>query len=140
MNLRIALFLARRGLRESLFSTGLMVVAIAIGIGFQVPSTANLQGYRAELLAQSLDAGFGDVRVRPKKGLYLRDADALASRLSRLPQVIEATPVVGAVAQARANGRSSSLTLIGVEPGARSRRSPGRTRSALHLPASGSRR
>ena len=63
-----------------------MVVAIAIGIGFQVPSTANLQGYRAELLAQSLDAGFGDVRVRPNKGLYLRDADALASRLSRLPK------------------------------------------------------
>ena len=118
-NLRIALFLARRGLRESLFSTGLMVVAIAIGIGFQVPSTANLQGYRAELLAQSLDAGYGDVRVRPNKGLYLRDSDALASRLSRLPQVIEATPVVGAVAQARANGRSSSLTLIGVAPGAR---------------------
>ena len=110
------MFLARRGLRESLFSTGLMVVAIAIGIGFQVPSTANLQGYRAELLAQSLDAGFGDVRVRPNKGLYLRDADALASRLSRLPQVTEATPVVGAVAQATVNGRSSSLTLIGVEP------------------------
>lgn len=119
MNLRIALFLARRGLRESLFSTGLMIVAIAIGIGFQVPSTANLQGYRAELLAQALDDGFGDVRVRPRRGLYLRDADALTAQLSRLRGVTEATPVVGAVAQATANGRSNGLTVIGVDPRAR---------------------
>jgi ABC-type lipoprotein release transport system permease subunit len=119
VNLRIALFLARRGLRESLFSTGLMVVAIAIGIGFQVPSTAYLQGYRAELLAQSLDAGFGDVRVRPPHALYLRDADALSARLSRLAGVTEATPVVGSVGQAAANGRSNSLNVIGVEPRAR---------------------
>jgi ABC-type lipoprotein release transport system permease subunit len=115
MNFRIAFFLARSGLRESLFSTGLMIVAIAIGIGFQVPSTANLQGYRAELLAQSLDAGFGDVRVRPRRGPYLHDAEALASRLSRLPRVSEATPVVGAVALATANGHSGSLTVVGVE-------------------------
>jgi putative ABC transport system permease protein len=119
VNLRIALFLARRGLRESLFSTGLMIVAIAIGIGFQVPSTANLQGYRAELLAQALDDGFGDVRVRPRRGLYLRDADALTAQLSRLRGVTEATPVVGAVAQATANGRSNGLTVIGVDPRAR---------------------
>jgi len=119
VNLPIALFLARRGLLESRFATALMIVAIAIGIGFQVPSTANLQGYRAELLAQSLDSGFGDVRVRKQGGLYVSDADVLASRFSRLPRVIEATPVVGAVAQARANGRSSSLTVIGVEPRAR---------------------
>jgi ABC-type lipoprotein release transport system permease subunit len=119
VNLRIALFLARRSLRESLLSTGLMIVAIAIGIGFQVPSTANLQGYRAELLAQSLDSGFGDVRVRPERGLYLRDADALTARLSRLPRVAEATPVVGAVAEATANGRSSGLTVFGVEPHAK---------------------
>jgi lipoprotein-releasing system permease protein len=119
VNPRIALFLARRSLRESLLSTVLMIVAVAVGIGFQVPSTANLQGYRAELLAQSLDSGFGDVRVRPLHGLYLRDADALTARLARVRDVIEATPVVGAVAQATANGRSSGLTVFGVEPSAK---------------------
>jgi ABC-type lipoprotein release transport system permease subunit len=119
VNVRIALFLARRSLRESVLSTGLMIVAVAIGIGFQVPSTANLQGYREELLAQSLDSGFGDVRVRPERGLYLREAEALAARLSRLPHVVEATPVVGAVAEATANGRSSGLTIFGVEPHAK---------------------
>jgi ABC-type lipoprotein release transport system permease subunit len=119
VSIGIALFLARRGLRESLFSTGLMILAVAVGIGFQIPSTANLQGYRAELLAQSLDAGSGDVRVRPKRGRFLRDADALAARLSRLPGVTEATPVIGAPAGATANGRSSSLSVVGVDPRAR---------------------
>lgn len=119
VNVRIALFLARRSLRESVLSTGLMVVAIAVGIGFQVPGTANLEGYRAELLAQSLDAGSGDVRVRPAYGRLLYDADAIVSRLSRSPLIAEATPLIGTAAQARANGRSSSVTVVGVEPHAR---------------------
>jgi len=93
-----------------------MIVAVAVGIGFQVPSTANLRGYRAELLAQSLDAGFGDVRVRPKRGLYLHGADALAARLSHLSGVAAATPVIGAVASTMANGRSSGVTVLGVDP------------------------
>jgi len=33
-----------------------MIAAVAVGIGFEVPSVANLRGYRAELLAQSLDS------------------------------------------------------------------------------------
>ena len=65
------MFLARKGLRESLLTTGLMVVAVAVGVGFEVPSTANIEGYRAELLSQSLDAGFGDVRVRAERGVVI---------------------------------------------------------------------
>lgn len=83
----ITLFLALRGLRESLLSTGLMIVAVAVGVGFEVPSTANIAGYRAELMSQSLDAGFGDVRLRAERGPVVRDADALAARLGRLPGV-----------------------------------------------------
>ena len=72
MRASVAMFLARKGLRESLLSTGLMVVAVAVGVGFEVPSTANIEGYRAELLSQSLDAGFGDVRVRAERGVVVR--------------------------------------------------------------------
>ena len=61
-----------------------MVVAVAVGVGFEVPSTANIEGYRAELLSQSLDAGFGDVRVRAERGVVVRDADAMATRLARI--------------------------------------------------------
>ena len=94
MRVSVAMFLARKGLRESLLSTGLMVVAVAVGVGFEVPSTANIEGYRAELLAQSLDAGFGDVRVRAERGVVVRDADAMATRLSRIAGVKEVNPVI----------------------------------------------
>lgn len=118
MNLRIAIFLAARGLRESRLSTGLMIVAVAVGIGFQVPSTANLDGYRAELLSKYLDGGQGDVRIRPGRGSVIRDADALASRIARVDGVAEATLVTAAPASIRAHGRAVSLAVVGVEPGA----------------------
>jgi len=112
----VALFLARRGLRESLLSTGLTIAAVAVGIGFEVPAAANLRGYRAELLAQSLDSGSGDVRVHPRRGSFIRDADRLAARLGRIPGVTEATPVVGAPASVNGHGHSASLGVLGVEP------------------------
>ena len=116
MNLRIASFLARRGLRESLFSTLLMIVAVAVGVGFEVPSAANLDGYRAELLSQSLDSSFGDVHVRAERGPVIHDADALAAELARFPGVVEADPVVGAPASVGGHGRTASLTVFGAEP------------------------
>lgn len=112
----VALFLARRGLRESPLSTGLMIAAVAVGIGFEIPSAANLRGYRAELLTQSLSNGFGDVRVRPRHGLFLRDADELAARLSKIPGIVEATPVVSAPASVTGKGHTTSFGLLGVEP------------------------
>jgi lipoprotein-releasing system permease protein len=116
MRIVIAFFLALRGLRESVLSTALMIVAVAVAVGFEVPSVANLQGYRRELLAQSLTDGFGDIRVRPGHGVVLHDADSVVARLSRLPEVIEATPVLGAPASVRAHGHATSLSVLGVEP------------------------
>ncbi len=116
MRASVAMFLARKGLRESRLSTGLMVIAVAVGVGFEVPSTANIEGYRAELLSQSLDAGFGDVRVRAERGVVLRDADAMATRLSRIAGVKEVDPVVAVPATVRARGRVVSLYVAGDEP------------------------
>ena len=118
MRLPIAIFLAGRGLRESRLSTGLMIVAVAVGIGFQVPSTANLDGYRAELLEKYLDGGSGDVRIRPERGGVIRDADAVAARIAGRPGVVEADLVVAAPASIRAHGKAVSLSLVGDEPGA----------------------
>ena len=116
MRVSVAMFLARKGLRESLLSTGLMVVAVAVGVGFEVPSTANIEGYRAELLAQSLDAGFGDVRVRAERGVVVRDADAMATRLSRIAGVREVNPVIAVPGTVRARGRAMSLYVAADEP------------------------
>lgn len=112
----VALFLARRGLRASPMSTGLMIAAVAVGIGFEVPSAANLRGYRGELLSQSLESGWGDVRVRPRRGIFVRDADALAARLGRIPGVREATAVVSAPASISGHGHAVSVGLVGIEP------------------------
>jgi ABC-type lipoprotein release transport system permease subunit len=93
-----------------------MVVAVAVGVGFEVPSTANIEGYRAELLSQSLDDGFGDVRVRATRGAVVRDADAMAERLARIPGVTEVDPVLGLPASVRAHGQAASLNVLADEP------------------------
>jgi lipoprotein-releasing system permease protein len=93
-----------------------MMVAVAVAVGFQIPSGANLLGYRAELLEDALDAGYGDVRVRPLRGNTVRDAVALAARLTRFAGVIEATPIVTAPASINANGRARNLGVAGVDP------------------------
>jgi ABC-type lipoprotein release transport system permease subunit len=116
MRASVAMFLARKGLRESLLSTGLMVVAVAVGVGFEVPSTANIEGYRAELLSQSLDAGFGDVRVRAERGVVVKDADEMATRLSRIAGVTEVDPMLSVPGTVRARGRVVSLYVSGDEP------------------------
>jgi lipoprotein-releasing system permease protein len=116
MRIGVSLFLASRGLRESLLSTGLVISAVAVAVGFEVPSAANLQGYRGELLAQSLEDGFGDVRVRPGHGVVLHDADELSAQLAKVPSVLEATPVLAAPASVRGHGHATTLTLFGVEP------------------------
>jgi ABC-type lipoprotein release transport system permease subunit len=116
MRIGVSLFLASRALRESILSTGLMILAVAVAVGFEVPSAANLQGYRGEFLAQSLDDGFGDVRVRPGRGVVLHDADELSAQLGKVPDVLEATPVLAAPASVRGHGHATTLTLFGVEP------------------------
>ena len=117
MRASVAMFLARKGLRESLLSTGLMVVAVAVGVGFEVPSTANIEGYRAELLSQSLDAGFGDVRVRAERGVVIKDADEMATRLSRhRGRERRSDPMLSVPGTVRAHGRVVSLYVGGDEP------------------------
>lgn len=116
MRIGVSFFLASRALRESLLSTGLLILAVAVAVGFEVPSAANLQGYRGELLAQSLDDGFGDVRVRPGRGVVLHDAEALSARLDKVPGVLEATPVLAAPASVRGHGHDTSVTVFGVDP------------------------
>ena len=119
LDLRITLFLARRSLLESPFPTALLIVSIAIGVAFQIPSTANLNGFRAELLSQSVDSGWGDVRVRPTRAAYIYDTSALIKKFSSHAYVTEATPVLGTLAEVRFRGIANNFTVLGVDPHAR---------------------
>ena len=62
------LFLARKNLGASRWTTALLVAAVAAGVGFQIPNAANMAGYERELLREGISAGHGDVRVRPRAG------------------------------------------------------------------------
>lgn len=89
----LVLHLACQGLMESRLILALLVAAIAAGMGFQVPNTANLLGYRTELLTQGIASGFGDVRLRPHHG-RLADAGAIADRIARFEEVRAVVPLL----------------------------------------------
>src|SRR5688572_5007211 len=90
----LLLFLARKSLGQNRLLTVLMTLAVAAGVTFQIPNTGNLAGYKEMVLDQGVTAGFGDVRVRPRKGLYLADADRLAASVRSVDGVIDAVPLL----------------------------------------------
>src|SRR5438045_2801972 len=102
-SLALLFFLAGRGLLRSRLTTALLFAAVAAGVGFQVPNTANMLGYERALLDEGVTYGNGEVRLRPREGARFDDAEALAARLARDPAVRAAVPVVtlpGAVGHA----------------------------------------
>src|SRR5436309_14790461 len=90
-NPSLIVFLAWRDLRSSPLTAAVLVAAVAVGVAFQVPNTANTLGYEAEMLEQGVKSGFGDVRVYQRKG---RRIDEAATKLYPL----RSTCVVRAVA------------------------------------------
>lgn len=92
--LGLILHLSLQMVTESRLTVALLVAAIAAGMGFQVPNSANLDGYRDELLVQGLATGFGDVRLRPREGRRFVDADALAVRVASAAQARAVLPLL----------------------------------------------
>src|SRR5258706_2426682 len=118
----LLLFLATRNLMENRLTSALLVLAVAAGVGFQVPNTANLLGYDAEVLEQGLNAGFGDVRVRARSGKRIENANAIAARLAALPGVRAAVPVLAVPGAVGKEGRLIGVMVSGTDA------------SALHRP------
>lgn len=109
------LHLARRGLLESRVVLALLVAAVAAGMGFQVPNSANLDGYRDELLAQGVSAGFGEVRLRPAKRRRFEDAGALATQVTAQESVRVALPFLSVPGAVGRRGRFVGTTVVGVD-------------------------
>ena len=115
----LLLFVAHTSLfRRGRATAALLVAAVAAGVGFQVPNTANLRGYTAELLRQGIEAGFGDVRVTPARGTLFDDGGAVARDLARDPEVTAAIPMLAMAGSLAARGESRVAPVYGVEPGA----------------------
>jgi ABC-type lipoprotein release transport system permease subunit len=116
--LGLVLFLAAQSLRGSPLTALLLVAAVAAGVGFQIPNTANLLGYRDELYVQGIVSGYGEVRVRPSRGLVFGDADPLLSQIAREPGVRAATALLGASGSIAASGKDVGATVFGIDPAA----------------------
>jgi ABC-type lipoprotein release transport system permease subunit len=102
-SLGLLFFLAQKSLRGSLLTAFLLVIAVAAGVGFQIPNTANLEGYTAELMEQGIVVGLGDVRLRPARGSLFKDGEGVAERARGVEGVEAAVPVLvapGAVVHA----------------------------------------
>ena len=113
---RLLLFLARRSLLGSRATFGLLVVAIAAGAGFQIPNTANLDGFSEALLENNLTHGPGDVRVEPRDRPRFADGDAVAARLRELRGVRAALPMLVYAGAVGRGGRFLGTPVYGVEP------------------------
>jgi ABC-type lipoprotein release transport system permease subunit len=124
-------FLALRGLWSGPLTAVLMIAAVAAGVGFQIPNTANLMGYTAELLAQGIASGLGEVRVRPGRGLVFDDGEAVAERIRRVPGVRAAAAVLVVSGSVTAAGRELGGVIYGVDP--RAPRQPYRLLSGAPL-------
>ena len=116
-----ALYLAWRNLRQNPVATFFLVGAVAAGVGFQIPNTANLDGYRAELIKHSITAGFGHVRVRPASGGHIIESAALAARLHDIPRVRDVAVVltfpgaIGRAGEQAESGHMRGAAIFGVD-------------------------
>ncbi|MFH2007669.1 MAG: FtsX-like permease family protein [bacterium] len=75
------------GLLHRKVSLGLMILAVAVGVGFQIPNAANLDGYTRELLRMGVSRDNGHVLITPKGAPVLQGAGEVVRRLEALPFV-----------------------------------------------------
>jgi lipoprotein-releasing system permease protein len=111
----LLVFLARGGLARSRLSTALLFTAVAAGVGFQVPNTANMLGYQRALLDEGITHGNGEVRLRPREGARFEDAEAIAERLARHPGVRAAVPIIVLPGAVRESAHLAGAPILGVD-------------------------
>ena len=111
-------FLAMRGLRQSLLITAMMVAAVAGGVAFQIPNTANIRGYNAEILERGVTEGFGDVRLRPETGQRIDGANDMVAELLERSEVTAAVPILTLPGALGKDGGFKNTLVVGVDAGA----------------------
>ena len=120
------LFVALRYLkakrRQAVISviTLISVVGVAAGVCALVVALAINNGFRLELESRLLGATASINLIRPSND-GIKDYDALSSRLSRLPHVVAAAPVLYEEVLVSSHSRAQGVILKGVDPELESR-------------------
>jgi len=115
----LLLFLAWKALGENGLSLVLLLLAVAIGVGFQIPNRANLAGFRNEIMQQEVSSGLGHVRVRPRQGERFSDITAMMARIAKLPSVKAVEPILVLPGVIKKSGHLVVLGVTGVNASAR---------------------
>jgi lipoprotein-releasing system permease protein len=115
---RVLFYLAFRTLLRSRISFVLLIAAVTAGLGFQIPNTANLDGYTAELQEKGLARGTGHVVVSAHDGGPFADIDTLAARIAKEPFVKGVAPRFAHVGFLSLDVRTASAVVSGVDEAA----------------------
>jgi ABC-type lipoprotein release transport system permease subunit len=114
-SLRLLAFLSLHSLAKSKVVAALMVLAVAVGAGFQIPNTANLHGYHHEILLHMTRKGMGDVRLRPLRGSFLQSPEALRKVVQGIPGVEAVEPVVQLPGAAARSDKLRGAMIVGTD-------------------------
>lgn len=91
------------------------VCAMAVATAAIICVLSVFNGFR-EVIGSRLDTLAPDIMVTPARGKVFEDAEALAARLAKLPQVSVATPTLSDNALIICNSQEMPVTLKGVVP------------------------
>jgi ABC-type lipoprotein release transport system permease subunit len=119
VSLGLLLFLAWKALGENRLSLVLLLAAVAIGVGFQMPNRANLAGFRDEIMRQEVSSGLGHVRVRPRQAERFADVATMMAHIARLPSVKAVEPILVLPGAIKKGGHLVVLGINGVNASAR---------------------
>lgn len=116
--MRILFYLAFRTLVRSRASFFLMLAAVTVGLGLQIPNTANLDGYQVELHDKGIAQGTGHIIVSSPDGRSFADAQTLATRISKEPYIKSSAVRFVHVGFLSVGEKASSAIVIGIDEAA----------------------
>lgn len=103
---------------RSRISFVLLIAAVMTGLGFQIPNTANLDGYTAELEDKGIARGTGHVVVSAHDGGAFADADVLAESIAKEPYIKGAAVRFVHVGFLSIGARTASASVSGIDESA----------------------
>jgi lipoprotein-releasing system permease protein len=112
----LLIFFAARLLLHARLSAVMLVLAVALGIAFQIPNTANMDGYTDELIRQGVLRSTGHVLVAPRGGAYHLGAAALCERLRAVPGVRQVTPRLFHAGVILRQAEPRAVRLVAIDP------------------------
>ncbi len=113
--MRILFYLAFRTLVRSRISFVLLIAAVTAGLGFQIPNTANLDGYTHELREKGIARDTGHVVVTARGGGSFSDADTIASHITEEPFVRSVLVRFAHVGSLFVDDRTGSARVVGID-------------------------